>query len=186
VVCTFVTEFEDHIFVTVDAEAFFFLHDVISSYVKEKERVLSTQGTAGGGGAAQAGHPNPGTVVSSLGSSSKNSFFQCSGSGIRCLFDPWIRDPGWAKKSGSGSGMNNLDHFSEELRKNFLRLKYLNFSMRIRDLGWKKIRIWDGKIQISNPSNNGFFSKCDCESGKNDVDLRKFFLLINEKYPFYS
>jgi hypothetical protein len=46
----------------VDAEAFFFLHDVISSYVKEKERVLSTQGTAGSsGGAAQAGHPNPGS-----------------------------------------------------------------------------------------------------------------------------
>jgi hypothetical protein len=58
----------------VDAEAFFFLHDVISSYVKEKERVLSTQGTAGGsGGAAQAGHPNPGTVVSSLGSSFKGT-----------------------------------------------------------------------------------------------------------------
>ncbi|CAH1110220.1 unnamed protein product [Psylliodes chrysocephalus] len=39
--CSFITEFEDHIFVTVDAEAFFFLHDLISSYVKEKERVLS-------------------------------------------------------------------------------------------------------------------------------------------------
>ncbi len=22
---------------------------------------------------------------------------QCSGSGIRYLFDPWIRDPGWVK-----------------------------------------------------------------------------------------
>ncbi len=37
---------------------------------------------------------------------------QCfgSGSGIRCLFDPWIRDPGWVKNQdpdpGSGSGMN--------------------------------------------------------------------------------
>ncbi len=28
---------------TTDAEAFFFLHDIISSYVKEKERVLSIQ-----------------------------------------------------------------------------------------------------------------------------------------------
>nr|CAD7569540.1 unnamed protein product [Timema californicum] len=37
--CSFITEFEDHIFVTVDAEAFFFLHDLITSYVKEKERV---------------------------------------------------------------------------------------------------------------------------------------------------
>lgn len=39
--CSFITEFEDHIFVTVDAEAFFFLHDLITSYVKEKERVVS-------------------------------------------------------------------------------------------------------------------------------------------------
>lgn len=38
--CSFITEFEDHIFVTVDAEAFFFLHDLISSYHKEKERVV--------------------------------------------------------------------------------------------------------------------------------------------------
>lgn len=39
--CSFITEFEDHIFVTVDAEAFFFLHDLISSYLKEKEKVVS-------------------------------------------------------------------------------------------------------------------------------------------------
>lgn len=39
--CSFITEFEDHIFVTVDAEAFFFLHDLITSYLKEKERVVS-------------------------------------------------------------------------------------------------------------------------------------------------
>jgi hypothetical protein len=38
--CSFITEFEDHIFVTVDAEAFFFLHDLITSYVKERERVV--------------------------------------------------------------------------------------------------------------------------------------------------
>ncbi|XP_034943286.1 transmembrane protein KIAA1109 homolog isoform X1 [Chelonus insularis] len=37
--CSFITEFEDHIFVTVDAEAFFFLHDLITSYVNEKEKV---------------------------------------------------------------------------------------------------------------------------------------------------
>ena len=34
-------DFDNHIFVTTDAEAFFFLHDLISSYLKEKERVLS-------------------------------------------------------------------------------------------------------------------------------------------------
>ncbi|KAJ8666820.1 hypothetical protein QAD02_008482 [Eretmocerus hayati] len=37
--CSFITEFEDHIFVTVDAEAFFFLHDLITSYIKEKDRM---------------------------------------------------------------------------------------------------------------------------------------------------
>lgn len=39
--CSFITEFEDHIFVTVDAESFFFLHDLITSYLQEKERVVS-------------------------------------------------------------------------------------------------------------------------------------------------
>jgi hypothetical protein len=36
---------------------------------------------------------------------------------IRCLFDPSIRDPAWAKtkKSRSGSVMNNLDYISESL-----------------------------------------------------------------------
>lgn len=37
--CSFITEFEDHIFVTVDAELFFFLHDLITSYLREKEKV---------------------------------------------------------------------------------------------------------------------------------------------------
>ena len=39
--CSFITDFEDHIFVTVDAEAFFFLHDLITSYVREKDRVVN-------------------------------------------------------------------------------------------------------------------------------------------------
>lgn len=35
------TEFQDHIFVAVDAENFFFLHDLISSYVKDtKEKMV--------------------------------------------------------------------------------------------------------------------------------------------------
>jgi len=38
--CSFITEFGDHIFVTVDAEAFFFLHDMILSYIKEKEKLV--------------------------------------------------------------------------------------------------------------------------------------------------
>ncbi len=41
--CSFITEFGDHIFVTVDAEAFFFLHDLIISYIKEKEKLVSKE-----------------------------------------------------------------------------------------------------------------------------------------------
>jgi hypothetical protein len=44
---------------------------------------------------------------------------------IQCLFDPWIRDPGWVKKSGSGSGINNPDHISV-LRNHFFVFKYWN------------------------------------------------------------
>jgi hypothetical protein len=84
---------------------------------------------------------------------SKNQYCE-SGSGIRCLFDPWIRDPGWVKSQdpdpGSGSGMNNPDHFSYILETVFFGLKYLNSLMWIRNLGWKKFGsvIRDGKIRI--------------------------------------
>jgi len=46
---------------------------------------------------------------------------QCCGSGygIRCLFDPLDPGSGMGKKSGSGSGMNNPDHFSESLENIF-------------------------------------------------------------------
>ncbi len=75
---------------------------------------------------------------------------QCcrSGSGIRCLFDPWIRDPGsrMGRKSASGSGIRDEQpgSYFPELRNHFfvfLGLKYLNSLMRIRDLG---SRIRDG------------------------------------------
>jgi hypothetical protein len=29
------------------------------------------------------------------------AYIWCSGSGIRCLFDPWFRDPGWVKSLGT-------------------------------------------------------------------------------------
>jgi hypothetical protein len=50
------------------------------------------------------------------------------------IFDPWIRDSGWKKKSGSGSRMNILGHFSESLETQFLGSKYFNPMLRIRDL----------------------------------------------------
>ncbi|XP_050361994.1 transmembrane protein KIAA1109 homolog isoform X3 [Nymphalis io] len=49
--CSFITEFEDHIFVSVDAEAFLFLHDLISSYIKEKERFMPGRAGAAPGAA---------------------------------------------------------------------------------------------------------------------------------------
>jgi hypothetical protein len=65
------------------------------------------------------------TTVCSLTKCSRQNTFkkQCygSGSGIRCLCDPWIRDPGWVKSQDPDprSGMNNPDNFLE-LRNHFL------------------------------------------------------------------
>jgi hypothetical protein len=67
-----------------------------------------------------------------------------SGSGIRCLFDPWIRDPGWVKKLGSGSGMNDPDHISESLETIFW---FKIFKFFDEDPGSEMEKIWirDGK-----------------------------------------
>ncbi len=53
----------------------------------------------------------------------KQSQRQCcvSGSGIRCIFDPWIRDPGWVKNQD-----NISDHISESLETIFW-VKILKF-----------------------------------------------------------
>jgi hypothetical protein len=74
---------------------------------------------------------------------------QCYGSeyGIRCLFDPWIRDPAWvlSQVPDPGSGMNNPDNISESLETVFLwfLLKFFDADpgsgllekIRIRDPG---------------------------------------------------
>lgn len=36
--CSFMTEFYDHIKVAMDAEVILFLHDLVSSYIKEKDK----------------------------------------------------------------------------------------------------------------------------------------------------
>ncbi len=68
-----------------------------------------------------------------------------SGSGIRCLFDPWIRDPGRIRDEQPGS-------YFRERRSQFFGLKYLNilFGSGIRDgkksdpvSGMENIRIRD-------------------------------------------
>jgi hypothetical protein len=69
------------------------------------------------------------------------SFIQCcgSGSGIRCLFDPWswIQNPGGVENPdpGPGSGIDYPDHISESLKNCFL-FKILKFFDA--DPGWKK------------------------------------------------
>jgi hypothetical protein len=75
-------------------------------------------------------------------SSSKNSKKQCCGSGIRCIFDPWIWDPGWVESQhpDPGSGMNNPDHIFQSLEIIFLvffRVTILKFFDA--DPGWKKV-----------------------------------------------
>jgi hypothetical protein len=83
--------------------------------------------------------------------------YQCcgSGSGIRCLFDLWIRDPGWVKKSGHGSGIRIRDKqpgsYFQELIKQFFGLKYLNYLMWIRDPGWEKFGSGMEKGRIRDP-----------------------------------
>ncbi len=73
-----------------------------------------------------------------------------SGSGA-CL-TPCIRDPGSAmgKKSGSGIGIRDeqTGSYFRELRNQFLRLKYLNSLMRIRDPWWKTFGSRMDKIRI--------------------------------------
>ncbi len=80
------------------------------------------------------------------------SKLQCCGSGIGCLFDPWIRDPGWEKVSirirDEQPGSYFTVYILETIFLLFSGLKNLNSLMRIRDEdssdpGWKKSRIRD-------------------------------------------
>jgi hypothetical protein len=95
---------------------------------------------------------------------------QCcgSGSGIGCLFDTWIRDPGWEKVSIRIRDEQPGSYFLE-LRNQFFcffgGLKYINSFMRIRDPGWRQFGsgIRDGK-------------KSDPGSGINIPDPQHWFL----------
>jgi hypothetical protein len=61
-----------------------------------------------------------------------------SGFVIRCLFDPWILDPGWVKVRIRTRDEQPGSYFLE-LRNHFLGFKYFNSLMRIWDPGWKKV-----------------------------------------------
>ncbi len=69
--------------------------------------------------------------------------FLIPGSGIRCLYDPWIPDPRRAQNQypdpGSRAGMNNLDHISESLETIFW-VKILKFFGADPGSGMEKIR----------------------------------------------
>jgi hypothetical protein len=88
------------------------------------------------------------------------------GSEIRCLFDPWIRDPGWVKNQDPdpGSRMNIPNHISETLETVFW-IKILKFFYAdadadpiiflILDSGWKK---FGSGINIPDPQHYIFYS----------------------------
>ncbi len=56
---------------------------------------------------------------------------QCCGSGIRCLFYPWIREPGWVKNQYPDPGWTSRIIFPRAW-KQFFGLKYVNSLMRMR------------------------------------------------------
>jgi hypothetical protein len=64
-----------------------------------------------------------------------------SGCRIGCLFDPWIRDPGWEKVSIRIRDEQPGSYFLE-LRNHFffafLGVKILKFFDEIRDPGWRQ------------------------------------------------
>jgi hypothetical protein len=108
----------------------------------------------------QVGGHRPAAVLTHYNNNNDNAVLRIR---IRdpCLFDPWIRDPGWVKnqdpgsgmgkKSGSGSWMNNPDQISESLETIFgvKMLKYFDV-----DPGWKE---FGTGINIPDPQqcNNG-------------------------------
>jgi hypothetical protein len=62
----------------------------------------------------------------------------CCGPVIRCFFDPLIRCPGWVKKWIRIRDEQTGSYFLK-LRNQIFGLKYLNYLMRIRDPGLKKL-----------------------------------------------
>lgn len=93
--CSFITEFEDHIFVTVDADAFFFLHDLISSYLKEKEKVVMNQ-------TARSASPNLGVSHMSSSANQQNPPNDLGGGGGGSQSNE--------TKNVNGSAVNSSNH----------------------------------------------------------------------------
>lgn len=103
--CSFVTEFDDHIFVAVDAEAFFFLHNLIVSYIREKDGGGST-----GGGKSQS--PDSERRKRSVAAESLESLhrdfrdYQC----YTWHLEPTVRLLSWAGKGIEPYGVDYILH----------------------------------------------------------------------------
>ncbi|KAG6441139.1 hypothetical protein O3G_MSEX001705 [Manduca sexta] len=107
--CSFITEFEDHIFVSVDAEAFLFLHDLISSYIKEKDRVMpgagrSAWGEASTSGANNANNTNNTRTPKPEGLAQDYRDYRC----ITWHLEPTVRLLSWAGKSIEPYGVDYI------------------------------------------------------------------------------
>jgi hypothetical protein len=73
----------------------------------------------------------------------KKAVLPGTGSRIRCLFDPWIQDPGCVKNQnpepGYGTGMNSPDYISESFEV-ILWVKILKFIGADPGSGMEKFR----------------------------------------------
>ncbi|CAH0602822.1 unnamed protein product [Chrysodeixis includens] len=108
--CSFITEFEDHIFVSVDAEAFLFLHDLISSYIKEKDRVMPGAGRAAWGESSTAAPSTSSASTSGAGTSTARPA-PSDYRDYRCVtwhLEPTVRLLSWAGKSIEPYGVDYI------------------------------------------------------------------------------
>ncbi len=119
-------------------------------------------------------------------------------SGIRCLFDPWIWDPGWVKNQDpdprSGSAMNNPDQSLETIFwvkiLKFFDADSGSFLPWTRDPGWKKsgsgINIPEQKWRKRAPTVNRVNKKYS-KTGKNsDMNSRISITLMRIRIQFFS
>lgn len=103
--CSFITNFEDHLFVTVDADAFFFLHDLITSYLKEKEKVVTHQ-------AARSGSPNLSGGLSSQAGNNLEVSSTNVGASILSMASDTLSVVSNMGTSGSHKNLSSLSHAS--------------------------------------------------------------------------
>lgn len=103
--CSFITNFEDHLFVTVDADAFFFLHDLITSYLKEKEKVVTSQ-------AARSGSPNLSAGTSTQTSNNLEVSSSNVGSSTLSMASDTLSIVSHLGASSSNKNLGSLSHAS--------------------------------------------------------------------------